>query len=344
MWKWALLPVLVVAIWLIANQKVALLAPESSITHQSQSLTSSNNDAPIAVNDNEQTSALDIQSIKRNSSIKGTQIDGAYPVDSDGHLIMSDRIRHRFEYFLSTMGEFTLDEIIALIEEDIRFNLQQPAQQEALTLLKNYIDYKRALIEVEQAVGAPQSYEIQDIESMRQRLLAMQSIRREHLSDEAIHAFFGFDESYDAYMLSRLEIINNNQLTEKEKQQQIESLQNSLPQEVRELHKDTQHISRVYQETEELRAQGASDDEIFQHNSQEFGQEAAIRLQQVEQTRAQFTRKVDAYLQQRQRILQDKSLSSTQQSEAISELKSDFDDNEKARLRAYELMADESNQ
>ncbi|EAT12733.1 hypothetical protein HF888_13360 [Bermanella marisrubri] len=281
---------------------------------------------------------------KQSLSLKGTDTDGAYPVDEQGQLILSDRIRDRFEYFLSTLGELELAEIIQLIQADIRSQLQEPAQSQALQLLDNYISYKKALIALEQAAEAPAMYEIQDIEAMRQRLYDMQSVRRQYLSEEAVNAFFGFDESYDEYMLSRLQILNNTQLTQAQQQAQIESLKNSLPQEVRQLHKETQHISDVYKQTQEYRQSGKTEDEIFEYHQQEFGQEAAIRLQQVEEKRNQFIDEVNVYLSERSRILENQQLTASEKSSAIDDLKSQFDENEQVRLRAYELMADDKSQ
>lgn len=343
MWKWLVFCLVVILALLAIKQSVKVVEIGGTDNHQplfAEPMQSTNNASQM------NSKPIDVlsQEKKQTLSLKGTDTDGAYPVDEQGQLILSDRIRHRFEYFLSTLGELELTEIIQLIQEDIRSQLQEPAQSQALKLLENYINYKKALIALEQASEAPAMYEIQDIEAMRQRLHDMQSVRRQYLSEEAVNAFFGFDESYDEYMLSRLQILNNSQLTQAQQQAQIESLQNSLPQEVRQLHKETQHISQVYKQTQEYRKSGKSDEEIFEYHQQEFGQEAALRLQKVEQKRSQFIDNVNAYLSKRNEILKNEQLTASEKSSAVNELKDQFSESEQIRLRAYELMADEESQ
>lgn len=341
MWKWLIFGLVVLFSMFAIKQSVKIVQVENQKEFGSQLYSQSSSTSQTETQLKPKTAVLSQQQ-KQSLSLKGTDTDGAYPVDEQGQLIMSDRIRHRFEYFLSTLGELELAEVIKLIEEDIRQQLDEPAESQALQLLENYIEYKKALIALEQASEAPAMYEIQDIEAMRQRLQNMQAVRRQYLSDEAVNAFFGFDESYDEYMLSRLQILNNTQLTQQQKQAQIDSLKNSLPQEVRQLHKETQHISEVYKQTQAYKDQGMSDAAIFDYHQQEFGQEAAIRLQQVEEKRSQFIDRVNHYLSQRSTIINDEEMSPSDKEASIQELKNEFSESEQIRLRAYELMTDQS--
>mgnify|MGYP000114972144 FL=1 len=277
----------------------------------------------------------------RNSSLKGTSIDGLYPVDDDGNLLLSGSIKHRFEYFLSTMGEFSLEQVQQMIRDDIELNLQEPARSQALKLFEDYIGYKYALAELEQSLQAPKEYEINDIERMRLQLQQLRDKRREYFSQDAVDAFFGFDELYDDFMLSRLEIQASSQLTSKEKAEQIASLEQNLPDQVRNMRDDTQRVSQVFEITQSMREEGASEDEIFEHNSQEFGQEAAERLRALDTKRQAFQQKVDEYLANKQSIENNEELTSSEKQEEIDALISSFDENERRRLNAYVLMQTE---
>ena len=274
----------------------------------------------------------------RNSSLKGTSIDGLYPVDDDGNLLLSGSIKHRFEYFLSTMGEFSLEQVQQMIRDDIELNLQEPARAQALKLFEDYIGYKYALAELEQSLKAPKEYEINDIERMRLQLQQLRDKRREYFSQDAVDAFFGFDELYDDFMLSRLEIQASSQLTTKEKAEQIASLEQNLPDQVRNMRDDTQRVSQVFEITQNMRKKGASEDEIFERNSQEFGQEAAERLRVLDTNRQAFQQKVDEYLANKESIENNEELTSSEKQEEIDGLISSFDENERRRLNAYELM------
>lgn len=277
----------------------------------------------------------------KNSSLKGTQIDGFYRVDENGNLLMSGSIKHRFEYFLSTMGEFNLEDVQKMVIEDIELNLSEPARSQAIALFDDYIGYKYALAQLEQSLSAPQGYELQDLNRMRMQLQELRDKRREYFDQETVSAFFGFDEMYDDFMLSRLEIQSNNQLSSEEKQAQILSLEDSLPENVRSMRNETQKISRVFHLTQDMKDSGASEEEIFQLNEQEFGQAAAIRLQKVQQERAKWEAKVDNFIKDKANIESNDGLSPNQKTQRINALLEGFNQTEKTRLNAYLLMNNE---
>ena len=277
------------------------------------------------------------------TSLKGTDIDGMYPVDSDGNLLFSAAIKHRFEYFLSTMGEFPLDDVLQMVKGDIEANLASPAKEQALKLFDDYVAYKYALVELEKTFEPSQNYEVSNIERFRHQLQQLRNKRREHLDSEAADAFFGFDELYDDFMLAQLEIQNNNQLTSSEKQQQVEALQEGLPEDVRQMRAETQRISKVFELTQEMKEEGASEVEVFDYNSQQFGQEAAQRLQALDENRQAWQQKVDNYLLEKSQILNDELLSHEEKLQEVKRLSGErFTPLELKRLPAFEVMAQDS--
>ena len=278
------------------------------------------------------------------TSLKGTDIDGMYPVDQDGNLLFSTAIKHRFEYFLSTMGEFPLDEVLQMVKDDIAVNLKTPAKEQALKLFDDYIAYKYALVELEKTFEPAQDYEVNNIERFRHQLEQLRNKRREHLNSEAVDAFFGFDELYDDFMLSQLEIKNNNQLTSLEKQQQTQALEDGLPEDVRVMREETQRVSKVFELTEEMKGEGASESEVFDYNSQQFGQAAAERLQALNDSRQAWQEKVNSYLLEKSNILKDEQLSHEEKQIKINNVANDqFTELELKRLPTFEIMAQDSN-
>ena len=279
----------------------------------------------------------------KNTSLKGTTIDGLYPVDEQGNLLLSKDIKNRFEYFLSTMGEFPLEQVLDMIKEDIALNLVSPAKEQALKLFDDYVAYKYALSELEASLSAPEDYEINDIERMRAQLQQMRDVRRNYLDVEAVDAFFGFDEMYDDFMLARLEIQNNRQLTDEEKAAQLSGLEQGLPQDVQDMRNETQRVSQVFQLTQEIKESGGTAEDVYKINEQEFGQEAAQRLQLLDQQRDEWQSRVNIYISQKQGIEADENLTEAEKLAAVSELKaSTFEASEYHKLSAYELMAKEA--
>lgn len=334
---------LAVAALIIVMTLMLLLLPDAQINDVSSKYTGYEKKSASALSSNKPASKKHntLPSELRDSSLKGTSIDGLYPVDADGNLLLSDDIKHRFEYFLSIMGEFSLAEVQKMIRDDIKLNLQEPALTQALKLFEDYVGYKYALAELEQSLQSPQVYEFNDIERMRYQLQLLRDKRREYFDQETVSAFFGFDEMYDDYMLSKLEIQANTQLTAEEKQAQIQSLDDALPMDVQEMRAQTNKVSDVFNLTQEMRASGANEDEIFEVNSQAFGQEAAQRLQALDEQRQVWQGKVDQYLADKSKIDNNETLSERDKSLAKELLLQDFDDNERRRLGAYELMQKE---
>ncbi|MCP5350945.1 MAG: lipase secretion chaperone [Oceanospirillaceae bacterium] len=272
---------------------------------------------------------------REKTSLKGTDIDGAYPVGPDGHLLLNVSIKERFEYFLSTLGEFSLDEVLAMVRDDISRELQEPARSEALKLFEDYIAYKRSLVELEKQLGSAASFEQYDMSNMRLRLDQLRNKRREYLSAEAADAFFGFDETYDDFMLGKLDIMNNPQLTADEKAAQISMLENQLPAQLQDMRSETERISQVFAQTEKMKQQGATAEEVYAQNSAAFGSEAAARIATLENQRAQWQQRIDTYLAAKKAV-QDSQRSETQKQQAIEQLRAAFTPQEQLRLAAYE--------
>jgi len=287
------------------------------------------------VNSSQSATRLDLE----NTSLKGTDIDGLYPVDEQGNLMFSKSIKYRFEYFLSTMGEFPLEQVLQMVRDDIELNLSDPAKKQALSLFEDYIAYKYALSELEESFVASETYESRDTQKLRFQLQQLRDKRREYLSIDAVDAFFGFDELYDDFVLTSLEIKQSHQLSALEKEQQLESLHLSLPSEVQQMRDETTRISHVFKLTQEMKAEGVNEEEIFDYNSQQFGQQAAERLKVLDGHRQAWQQKVQGYLISKQEVLDQEGLSEAQKNKKIEQLKdSQFSDKEKSRLPAFEIM------
>jgi lipase chaperone LimK len=289
------------------------------------------------------TASQELPEKLKQTSLKGTTIDGLYPVDAQGNLLLSKDIKNRFEYFLSTMGEFELEQVLDMIKEDIALNLNSPAKEQALKLFDDYVAYKYALSDLEASLSAPQDYEVNDIERMRSQLQKMRDVRREYLDVEAVNAFFGFDEIYDDFMLASLEIKNNLQLTDTERSEQLLGLEQGLPQDVQQMRNETQRVSQVFSLTENIRKDGGTNEAIYTINEQEFGQEAAEKLQVLNQQRNQWQSRVNIFINKKQSIEKDELLNDAEKESAISDIRSSlFEQAEIRKLSAYELMAKEA--
>ena len=53
------------------------------------------------------------------ASLRGTEVDGRLQTDADGNLLISDQLRHLFDYYLSTAGEQQHEQIVAQVFEKL---------------------------------------------------------------------------------------------------------------------------------------------------------------------------------------------------------------------------------
>ena len=88
------------------------------------------------------------------ASLEGTSVPGGWAeTDVNGSLVPTPHLRQLFEYYLAALGEETLPQLVARIEQALA-RLAEPARSEALDTLGDYLDYKLALGDLEAAYGS----------------------------------------------------------------------------------------------------------------------------------------------------------------------------------------------
>ncbi|QKE63190.1 lipase secretion chaperone [Aquipseudomonas campi] len=268
------------------------------------------------------------------SSFDGTTVDGQFRVDSAGNLLISEDIRRIFDYFLSALGEDSLQHSIKRLQAYITSQLAMPAREQALALLEQYLQYKQQLVQLEKDL--PQ---MASVDAMRQREQAVQALRASLFSAEAHQVFFGNEEAYNQFTLQRLAIRHDQSLSDDEKAAALDQLRNNLPESMQELIVP-QLQTELRQQTAALQAQGASPQQIQQLRLQLVGAEATARLEALDQRRQQWAQRLNDYRREKALIEANNGLSSSDKAAAIDSLAAErFDDQERLRLAAAEELA-----
>lgn len=268
------------------------------------------------------------------ASFDGTQVDGRFRVDAAGHLIVSEDIRRIFDYFLAAVGEEPLRKSVERLQGYIASQLQEPAHQQALGLLEQYLAYKRELVLLERDL--PQ---IADLQAMRQRETAVQALRARIFSAEAQQAFFAREQAYNQFTLERLAILQDSRLDDAAKAAAVDQLRNSLPP---EMHDSVlpQLQNDLRQQTAKLQAEGANAAQIRQLRQQLVGAEATQRLEALDRKRQTWNQRVSRYLTEKAKIEANLGLSASDKASAIAQLaEADFNQQERLRLDAAEQLA-----
>ena len=264
-------------------------------------------------------------------SLEGIDLNIALPLDDDGNLIVGLELKDLFELYLSAMGEEDLADILLRIQSALAQQLTAPALGQGYDALKRFIDYKVELanLEKQQPDG-----NLSELEHIRQQKEILAAIQQEYFSPIESAALFAAETEYDTFMLEHLTIQQNEDLTTLEKQQQIESLEASLPEEVRAGRESAMAPAKVYQQAQVMKAEGQSDADIYQMRSQALGEEAATALAQLDQQRNQWQQRVDIFSSMYESISASGLSKADQQSEVNALLARDFDVIESIRVRA----------
>lgn len=225
-------------------------------------------------------------------SMEGTVPDGAVKQSADGEqLVVDAELGHLFDYYLAGLGEKDLAAIRSEIERELDRRLKPGPAAQAKRLLASYLDYKRALIGLEQQL--PQGGDM--AKSARERLAATQMLRARFFTPAEITGLFGFSDAYDLDALARIDIGLDPKLTDVQKTEKLAALDQKLSPAMREEREAPSRVIRVEESVQKMRAEGASDDDVYRVRAAAFSPEGASRLAQLDREEADWKQRMAAY-------------------------------------------------
>ncbi|MBF0100969.1 MAG: lipase secretion chaperone [Desulfobacterales bacterium] len=344
----------VFVLMVVFNQRARLQQPTEMAPHQTTNTkTNTHKSEPVEKNIATQLHEKNSEESKQEyesaygplpRSMQGTQVDGKLMVDNNGNLIIDRSILELFEYFLAAQGEESLEIILGRIEEYIKKQLSDPARQKALDILDGYMKYKQRAADLEKdgilAEYGDVPVNLRDLPLLKKVLEQRMALRREHLSKDVVDAFFGLDEKYDMFTLGRMEILQNESLSESEKNVRIEALQKELlPQELIEMRKEALAYNDVHKQVDDMKSKGASPEEVFEVREKAFGKEAAERLANLDKETGEWNQRMNQYKKQRDTIKNAGNLDDTMKKNEIENLRKNlFNESELRRVKALDKL------
>lgn len=267
-------------------------------------------------------------------SMEGTTSDGNIVQNTNGELLVDMQLRLMFDYYLAATGEKSLHDIVLEIGKELDKKINPKAALEAKNLLSRYIRYKEALAEIEK-----KSAEVlgNATAAIRQRQLTMQETRENFFNAKESNALFGFDDAYDMDAISRLEISQNTALTDVQKREKIKALDMAMSPALREAKEAPYQVVRLEEYAKELRAHGASEDEVYRMRAAATTPEAAARLAELDREESQWKIRMTGYLNEKNQL---NHLAGTKEEDKLMALQQirdqRFTKEEQKRLPAYE--------
>lgn len=263
-------------------------------------------------------------------SLQGTEHGVVLHRDAQGNLALQADLLHLFDFYLAGREEEGLDKVLTRIHQALAAQLQGQSLEQARDLLRRYVDYRIAL------QGLPEAGANLDATQLRLRLDAINNARRQFFSAQEYEVFFARENAEDEYMVQRLALAQQDGLSDAQRQQVLAELELQLPEDVRQARAESTRYGELYTATAALQAQGASAEEIRQLREQQLGSAAADALAELDQQHAQWQRRLDEYVRERN-SLRESGLSQTDLQAAITHLQnSRFDELERKRVQALD--------
>ena len=255
-------------------------------------------------------------------SLRGTQVDGAVHLDANERPLADRDLRRLFDYFLARLGEREPATIRADLLAYLRdtLHLDADSQRSLLEWFDRYVDVQRAQVTMSRSGDIA-------IEVARLRAL-----HREYLGEALADAWFGADDAYAAYTAARMTVARDATLNPEEKVRRLAENEAGLDPLAREnLHATTDFQVAVAQ-TAQLDAADA--DAIARHADRAalWGEEAAARLDALDQAQAQWTARAADYARAREALLADATLPTGVRDARLAGLLTGFSVPEQRRL------------
>lgn len=264
------------------------------------------------------------------ASLSGTSVPSGWQrVDATGALIPTPQLRQLFEYYLSALGEESMPQLVARIEQALS-QLQEPARSQALETLGAYLDYKLAVADLEMA------YSSADPADMERRMREIHALRRTWFDADTVGAFFANEEAVDEFQVAQRRILSNDALNPEQRAAALAEAESALPESVRTARKQTRRFSE-YEEVQQTLADDPQALNAWREDT--FGAEAAGRLAELEQKQQDWNRRWQAYSSARDELLASSGLAGPEVEAALERLRnSHFNGAERIRAKALDSI------
>lgn len=231
------------------------------------------------------------------ASLAGTDLDGEISFDDQGKLRQDFSLRLLYDQLLSVRGEWTESQISDwLTEYSLALSADGKIPNDGVAAIlesfQAYTDYLKTAAETLPAFSFGNKEDVASIETYAQEL---STLRRELLGDDAANNFFASEERYDQAQLARVKIQLNDELSETDKEAEIERWQEEQSTVEHEHRVNVLRHEQYREDVQQLAGQDSSALDIDAIRQQYFGDEAANRLAELDAQRAQWSQKQEDY-------------------------------------------------
>ncbi len=274
-------------------------------------------------------------------SLAGTDIDGQLRVDAQGNLMVDLGVKDFFDYFLSAVGEVSLEQAIEQINQQAQLRVPPNAVEQTLQLLESYLAYQHAMQDMMASPIPPEKQQDYGYysEVMSQTFEQLKSLRRQYLSPEAADAFFALEETYSQFAVASMQIRADKTLTEAEKQAKIQQLENTMPTQMRVAQEEARLTAELATQARQLYDQGTNKAEIRSLLSMQYDEQTVSDMLAHYDREAQWTQRLEHYTALKTQ-LDEAGLPASEHARQLDTLRGQyFREDELPRLVSHEAIA-----
>ncbi len=215
-----------------------------------------------------------------------------------GHLTIDLDTKTALEMMRAELGPNPSAADLQRVEDSLRKGLPPAAAAQAIALMRNYINYSQAYAREMEKQEPPTS-----LAGMRALIDRAEALQRRHFDAATAKGLFGAQQAHSRYMLEVQALEADTQLSAIDKAQRMKRLRDQLPPEVVALDPaPPKEVFDMEQKVIALRQQGGSEAEVQRLREQVLGADSATAIAQMEQQKAQFDTRYNAYLQEKKTL------------------------------------------
>ena len=267
-------------------------------------------------------------------SLEGTEPDGAVEADASGHLIITIELRRLFDHFLAASGEESVATMRARIIAVLHARLPDAAAAEAIAILDRYLAYRDAARRLVPPSSDP-----------RAGLDQVHDLRSKMFSPAVVQAFFADEEAATYAALARRDALTDTSLSPAERERRLAEIDARTPPAVLAARAAaTAPLDELNREAQ-LRAAGASDQQIAAARTAALGAGAAARLADLDRAHAAWDARLARFRAERAAVLADSALGDAERQRRIADLLArSFTEPERLRVEVLDRIAAGSGQ
>jgi lipase chaperone LimK len=231
-------------------------------------------------------------------------------LDENGLVVPDQAAKYALEKGFDDLGPDLSPEAMAELQELIRIGLPGEAGEEAARVMENYYQFRLAEEEFNRQMEQQLSMAAAEADAQTQhqppaidRYEELVQLRRRYLGDEIADQLFAVEDTQARHMFALIEIQQNAELTEEEKQLELEALQSKLNGRLLAL-KELKPEEVAAEEVRRLRENGASSTEIYATRAALLGPVKAQELAAADREEAEWQSRFNGFWQARQNVMQ----------------------------------------